>query len=131
MTQDNNNTEGQEVSKDQPTLFDSDNVVSFEKFKNGQKDASKSYPTSRPGEITPAPVTASDSPPVVAERRILLNLTGGHKLVIDGFLAISGTFLAVGDPSGRIKFAAGPGMWEFATDVTGDPDYDDRVIQEG
>lgn len=56
------------------------------------------------------------------QRRILISLTDGD-LVLDGYLGLTPTFLAIGDNKGNIKFAAAPGRWLYAVDVSDDPDY--------
>lgn len=96
-------------------------VIDFAQFKKNKAEgvtpvSDGKWPAAVPleegAEVT---VTAEDP----NQRRILLSLTHGD-IVVDGHLGLSQTFLAVGDVNGRIKFAAAPGMWLYARDITDD-----------
>lgn len=99
------------------------NVVSLASFRDNKTNQKieKNWPATAPGENVE--VTASPRDP--SDRRILLSLLHGD-VVMDGHLGLTQTFLAIGDSNGRIKFAAAPGQWMYATDVTDDPTYQDE-----
>lgn len=96
-------------------------VIDFNQFKKNKAEGKlpvtegKQWPGAVPTVSEPVTVTAEDP----NQRRILLSLAHGD-IIVDGHLGLSQTFLAVGDSNGRIKFAAAPGMWLYARDMTDD-----------
>lgn len=127
-TEEKNNTSGPEEPSAITIVLDAktNKVVSLADFKAGKKDPLPAHwPAAIPQGETVG-VTASATAPVPEkdplERRILVSSTYGD-IVIDGYLGLSQTFLAVGDNKGQIKFALAPGIWLAATDVTNDPKY--------
>lgn len=121
MDEENNNTSGPEepVSEATTTHTEIIDLAAFRNKKNKQVEPLH-WPVTLPQTDTSVPVTASAKDPL--ERRILISSTYGD-VVMDGYLGLSQTFLAVGDAKGQIKFALAPGVWLAATDVTNDPQY--------
>lgn len=107
----------------EPSTATPSNIVSLDAFRD--KKTNTTWPSaSTPGED----VTITASPRDPTERRILLSLLHGD-VVMDGFLGLSQTFLVIGDGKGQIKFAAAPGNWLYAKDVTDDPDFQDNSTE--
>lgn len=101
------------------------NLISMADFKAGKVNPKpEHWPAAIPQEATPTVLTVSKKDPL--ERRILISSTYGDVLM-DGYLGLSQTFLAVGDAKGQIKFALAPGVWLAATDVTDDPMYAEQT----
>jgi hypothetical protein len=115
LTEDNNN----EVGPNQAAEATDPKILTFKKFQ--KKD--KPWPAAAPpaNDLT---VTAKDP----GERRILVTTVHGD-VVVDGYLGLSQTFLAIGDASGAIHWAAGPEMWLYACDVTDNPKYADAELE--
>ena len=121
MSQDNNNTGGPSTE----TTTHSQ-VIDMAQFR---KD--RAAPGGFPQAKHPAAITNEQSPVEVAvqapqERTILISTVDGD-VVLRGFLGLSQTFIAVGDAAGQIKFAAAPNKWMYASDVTGNPEYDKSI----
>lgn len=104
------------------------NIISLADFKKQRESGEpvKTWPTAVPPESmkNPVSITTRTDP---AERKVLLSLLHGD-IIMSGILGLSSTFLAVGDSSGAIKFAAAPSMWLYARDITDDPTYKDVPI---
>jgi hypothetical protein len=116
MTEDNYNDSG---PSGEVTTTQDPKILTFKKFQ--KKD--KPWPAAAPvaNDVT---VTAKDP----GERRILVTTVHGD-VVVDGYLGLSQTFLAIGDASGAIRWAAGPEMWLYACDVTDNPKYADAELE--
>lgn len=111
------------------TSPEKNNIVSLSKFKaDRNNDPLKDrWPAAIPTKVgEDIPIIQSVKEP--GERRILLSTIHGD-ILMDGFLGLSQTFLAVGDSKGAIKFAVAPGLWMYAKDVTDDPDFKDKPIE--
>jgi hypothetical protein len=115
MSEDNNKEGGPDLLTATPP-----NVLTFKKFQ--KKD--KPWPAAAPVAANDITVTAKDP----GERRILVTTVHGD-VVVDGYLGLSQTFLAIGDASGAIRWAAGPEMWLYACDVTDNPKYADAELE--
>lgn len=94
------------------------NVIDLLKFKKDKQEG-KAWPVN---SATPETTTVVSSATDPTERNILISTPHGD-VQVQGYLGLSQTFLAVGRPDGSIKFAAAPGMWLYAVDVTDNPDY--------
>ena len=97
---------------------ENEKVVSFLDFKNKpppEKDASSTvlgsgassgkhgnFPQAEPSKM----------------RRYLIDLVDGDTIDMWGYVGLTGSFLAIGDEEGRIKFGAAAGVWLIVTDVT-------------
>ena len=105
---------------EKPATTSTGTVIDFSAFKKNRElgiEPTKEgqWPVAVPTVETPVSITPEDP----NQRRVLLSLTHGD-IIVDGHLGLSQTFLAVGDTNGRIKFAAAPGMWQYARDITDD-----------
>jgi hypothetical protein len=118
MDEENNNTSGPE----EPISATTAQVTDLAAFRKNKANPQPVQPWPVAGPTEPV-VTASEKDP--NERRILISSTYGD-VVMDGYLGLSQTFLAVGDHKGQIKFALAPGVWLAACDVTNDPEYADK-----
>lgn len=65
-------------------------------------------------ENAPAVTVKSDSPKA---RRYVIELKSGP-IEIEGFVGLTGSFLAIGNEDGMIKFGAAQGEWLTVKDVT-------------
>lgn len=89
-----------------PTEEPEKKVLNFADFKKA-KDAVKAKATTTPG-----PATGQKK-----ARRYFIDLKA-DTVEIEGFLGLSGAFLAVGDEDGNIKFGVAQGEWVAVYDVT-------------
>lgn len=96
-------------------------VLSMADFRQ-KKNPNQQWPSavSANPPLPPQQVSLED----LKERRILMTLADGD-VVMDGFIGLTQSFLAIGDKHGSIKFAAAPGVWRYVLDVTDDPAYAD------
>lgn len=117
--EENNNANGPEEPVTVPN-----NVISLAQFKANKSESKPEHWPAAVPQGEPVVVTASLKDPL--ERRILVSTEDGD-VIMDGYLGLSQTFLAIGDAKGQIKFAAAPGKWQYATDVTDNPDYQDTL----
>lgn len=102
-------------------------VIDLAKFRQNKAEGRPQgqegqWPSSVPAPSDPLTVSGVDP----LERRILVSTVDGD-VVMDGYLGLSQTFLAIGDSKGQIKFAAAPNQWLYATDVTDSPEYQDET----
>lgn len=106
-----------------------DNVIDFSKFKKPNGDG-RAHSASSSGEQMPLPPAAESGrrafphtgeqkiPTVgLPQRKFRIYIEGGA-VEVDGLLALTSNFLAVGDMDGTFKFVAANGHWAFVEDVT-------------
>lgn len=82
-------------------------IVNFQDFKNREPANDKT------SGVNPFPKQTE----VPTQRRYFLNLTE-DVIEIEGFVGLTGSFLAIGDAAGQVKFAAAQGIWKTILDVT-------------
>lgn len=96
------------------TQEENTNVVSLEAFKQAKQDSKptiEAVPNRFPKKQPVDPDNDPDEPWIQIS-------TADGDIVMRGYLGLTNTFLAIGTKSGKIKFAAAPGKWNYATDVT-------------
>jgi hypothetical protein len=64
-----------------------------------------------------APNTPAPLPRVPTVRKYIIDLEEGS-IEMEGLIGLTGSFLAVGDSDGNIKFAAAEGQWKYVKDIT-------------
>lgn len=93
---------------DKPTEGNKPNIISFQAFKEAkvakEEDKTKQKPFPQNTDIPKS-------------RRYLIDLKD-TTIEIEGFVGLTGSFLAIGDTEGRIKFGVAAGEWKVVTDIT-------------
>ncbi len=96
-------------------------------------DDEKVIPFGKPKEANPKfpsnPETIAQQEEVIKERRWVLSLKDSD-IFMTGFIGLTPSFLAIADDEGRVKFAAADGYWQYVTDVTDQPNYDEYFDTE-
>lgn len=112
-----NNTLTTDTPTEQPEEVNT-NVIDFATRKAQSKEPSK-FPNTPPENGTSVTISQNDP----KKRKILITLKDHGDLLVEGYLGLTSSFLAIGESDGTIKFAAAEGTWQFCTDVTDNPEY--------
>lgn len=93
-----------------PTDNEEQKIVSFADFKKDKERSQQDGSVKTPPEGFP-------TTEVPKQRKYIIDLLE-DSIEIEGFVGLTGSFLAIGDAEGRIKFGVAAGQWLTVTDIT-------------